>query len=55
MSCLEQFSYTKNVKIIEKNVFSIFLKKSSILENSIIEYQNKTQDIAEEYFWIFGY
>ena len=50
MSCLEQFSYTKSGKIIEKNVFSIFLKKSPILENTIIEYQNKTQDIAEEYF-----
>ena len=49
MSSLEQFSHAKwkngkikVVKSLKKRLFPVFSKKSAILENSIIEYQNKT-------------
>ena len=57
MSCPEQFSHTKSGKIIEENVFSQFFSKneSNFRKFSYRVSKYKTQDIAEEYFWNFGY
>ena len=48
-------------KISEKMAFSIlfyfilFQKKGQLLENSVVEYENKTHNTVEEHFLDFGY
>lgn len=49
----DNFHILQVVKLLKNDILHFFQKNGQILENSVIEYQNKTKNTAEEPFASF--